>query len=442
MSRTDVFRTASFRLAIGSSVILAGASLLQFALIGWRTEHFEHARIDRIIETELASLFRAGARHGATLAPTLRAIPIVGLFAPDGAALEGDVAVFPPALPLDGRARQVELTLAGGRPREITAAARRLPDGKRLLIGRDLSEVAELDRIERHALLLSFLPGLAISLTGGAWLGRRALIRIGDMHRTIERIVAGGLHERLPSNDEADDLERLAGSVNRMLDRIEHLIGEIRGVTDDIAHDLRTPLARVRATLERARDREADELRAGIDKAIADLDRTFVIITALLRIAEIEGRARRAGFGSADLGEIASDACELYQPVAEARAIGLALRLERPATIDGDRDLLMEAVANLLDNAIKFTPSGGQVEIAVLGHVIAVIDDGIGIDASERDEMVNRFHRADRSRHLPGSGLGLSLVSAIAALHDADLTLDARTQGTSVCLTFPEGHRP
>ena len=448
MFRTEVFRTASFRLAVGASVVLAGASLLQFGLIVWQTDRFETARIDRLIETELARLVRRpppdlAGRVDRHFSETLRTLPVAGLFAVGGARLEGDVGAFPAELKPDGRARAVAVTLVDGRRLRIRAAARVLAARQMLLIGRDDRELVDLRRITQRGLLLSFLPGLALSLAGGAWLGHRALVRVGDMHRAVERIVAGGLHERLPTRDADDDLVRLAGSVNRMLDRIERLLAEVRGVGDDIAHDLRTPLARVRATLERTRDRTRDPeaLRAGIDKAIIDLDRAFSIITALLRIAEIEGRRRRAGFARTDLAEIAGDAIELYTPVAEGKSITLALEVERAAiSVDADRDLLMEAVANLLDNAVKFTPEGGRVTV-VVGHstegaFLAVSDDGIGIADAEREAVLKRFYRADRSRHLPGSGLGLSLVAAIAGLHDATVSVTPLPQGVRFGLLF------
>ena len=420
-ARPAIFRTASFRLAVGACVILAGASLLQFGLIGWQTERFEHARVDRLIEHELADLAREPpadlawhieGRFGATL----RTLPVAGLFDRTGRRLDGDVAAYPAALPPDGRARAVEVRLADGSLSNIRAAARTLPGGLRLMIGRDLRELVDLRRIMRRALLLSFLPGLALSLAGGAWLGHRALLRVGHMHRTIERIVAGGLHERLPSSEADDDLERLAGSVNRMLDRIEHLLAEVRGVGDDIAHDLRTPLARVRATLEGTRNRavDPDAWRAGIDRAITDLDRVFVIIDALLRIAEIEGRRRRAGFGPADLGEIASDAIELYEPLAEGRSIALSLAIGEPAIVEGDRDLLMEAVANLLDNAVKFTPPGGHV-VTEVGRdggraCLAVADDGIGVPDADLPSVLKRFYprrpQPARARQRPRAELG------------------------------------
>ncbi len=445
MFRTDIFRTASFRLAAGASIILAGASLLQFGLIGWQTGRFEHARIDRLIERELADLVREPSADLAGhvsehFRDTLRTLPVAGLFARDGSRIDGDVARYPALLPLDGHARPVEVALADGRLLAIHAAARTLPDGARLIIGRALDELVELRRIMRRALLLSSLPGLALSLAGGAWLGHRALMRVGDMHRAIERIVAGGVHERLPSSDANDDLERLAGSVNRMLDRIERLLAEVRGVSDDIAHDLRTPLARVRATLERTRDRDPDQLRAGIDRAIGDLDRAFVVITALLRIAEIEGRRRRAGFAQASLADIAADAIELYEPLAEAKAITLSFRVDEPVTVEGDRDLLMEAVANLLDNAVKFTQGGGHVDIVVGRSAgmpsIAVADDGIGLSEQDRVSVLKRFYRADRSRHIPGSGLGLSLVAAIADLHGAEIGVEPLAPGVRIHLRF------
>ena len=320
----------------------------------------------------------------------------------------------------------------------IRAVARVLPYGGLLVIGRDTRDLAELRRIAFRALTLGFAPALLMALGGGAVLGYRALVRVGDMHRAVEGIMTGGLGGRLPERGTGDDLDLLAGSVNRMLDQIERLVDEIRGVGDDIAHDLRTPLARVRATLDRTRTRDLPpaELRHAIDRAVGELDRLFTVITALLRIAEIESQRRRAGFARVELAAIAADAVELYEPVAEAKEVELTLRVDAAAAIDCDRDLVMEAVANLVDNAIKFTPGGGHVLVEVAGPVVAVVDDGIGLSEEERLQATKRFYRADRSRHVPGSGLGLSLVAAIVDLHGAALEVTSEGRGSRFSMVF------
>ena len=227
-------------------------------------------------------------------------------------------------------------------------------------------------------------------------------------------------------------------------------MGGIRDVGTDIAHDLRTPLARVRARLDRAQagTLSADDLRTVIARAIDDLDQCFSVITALLRIGEIENARRRVGFSLVDLNEIAADIVDLYEPIAETRQIRLELlAASGPVPVHGDRDLLIEVLANLIDNALKFTDEGGDVTLAAFTDSqgsarLEIADTGIGIMPQERQAVMNRFYRSDKSRHVPGSGLGLSLVSAILRLHNAQLTIsNARRHderpGALFGVTFP-----
>ncbi len=429
-------------MAVGASLLMVVASVLQLVLVSWQITRYQSARTSRILTKEAALMARETplvlrSYVERSWTPDLYVLPVAGLFGADGHLIAGNLDAVPRVLPPDG-APHVVTGLIGGRPIAVWAVARVLPSGGLLVIGRDTRDLAELRLIALRALTLGFAPALLMSLGGGALLGYRALVRVGDMHRAVEGIMAGDLDGRLPEGGTGDDLDLLAGSVNRMLDRIERLVDEIRGVGDDIAHDLRTPLARVRATLDRARTRALppDELRRAIDRAVGELDRLFTMITALLRIAEIESQRRRAGYARAELAAIAEDAVELYEPVAEAKEVALTLHLDEPAAIDCDRDLVMEAVANLIDNAIKFTPDGGHVRVEVAGATVAVVDDGIGLSEAERLQATKRFYRADRSRHVPGSGLGLSLVAAIVDLHGAVLGVESDGAGSRFSVVF------
>jgi signal transduction histidine kinase len=216
-----------------------------------------------------------------------------------------------------------------------------------------------------------------------------------------------------------------------MLGEIEALVHEIAGVGDDIAHDLRTPLTRVRVRLERGRAHATtlEELRTSVDQAIGGLDQSLLIITALLRIAEIEHSRRREGFGEVQLAPLLREISDLYEPIAEDKGLTLQVETVDEAIVHGDRDLLFEAVANLVDNAVKFTPEGGRVELVLLrregGTVIRVRDTGVGISENEREAVTKRFYRSDKSRGTKGLGLGLSLVAAIVKLHGFRFTISA-----------------
>ncbi|HYF07565.1 MAG TPA: HAMP domain-containing sensor histidine kinase, partial [Acetobacteraceae bacterium] len=267
---------------------------------------------------------------------------------------------------------------------------------------------------------------------GGAWLLRRSLeTRLRPVYATAAAIAGGDLARRVPRGGRSDEFDRLAGTMNNMLDQIDRLMMGVRGVSDAIAHDLRTPIARARAKLEDALANAADPaaLRAAVEQGIADLDNISRIFQALLRITEAEAGARRAAFARLDLAPLLADAAEIYGAMAEANGLTLETDLPERLEIVGDRDLLLQAVANLLDNAVKFTPAGGVVRLTARGlparrAEITVADSGPGLSAEDRARAGERFFRADSSRATPGSGLGLSLVIAVAHLHEGTLTLD------------------
>jgi signal transduction histidine kinase len=458
---TEIFRSTPFRLAAAFAAAIAAVALLLFAFIYWQTEIFETARVDALLKSELAVIASESEPEiertvGRQLSANLFNVAFIGLFKADGRALAGNLRHIPEGLPIDGLAHRV--SAAGVEPEApafavVRAVARRLPSGDVLVIARDIAVLAELREPVLQALELGLIPAFLLSLGTGALLSRRALGRVKEVHQTIERIMHGDLHERLPTRGTHDDLDRLAVSVNRMLEQIERLLHEVKGVGDNIAHDLRTPLARARAKLERGRDSAQDlpALRRIVETVVTDLDQTISIITALLRIGEIESGRRRSGFRQVNLADIAREAFELYQPVSEEHQLELALEIEDSFAVIGDGELLMEAVANLLDNAIKFTPRGGKVRLVVgrEGGVpaIRVEDTGPGIQPEEREAVLRRFYRAETSRHTAGNGLGLSIVGAIVRLHRFRLVLRDRTQGRGMVFAIiaepePESLRP
>ncbi|MDE5446016.1 HAMP domain-containing protein [Bradyrhizobium sp. CSA207] len=288
------------------------------------------------------------------------------------------------------------------------------------------------------AVLLLVLAGLAAVLVT-----RRTVGRIEQINATSRAIMLSGLDQRIPLRGSHDEWDRVAENLNQMLDRIETLMGEVKQASDNVAHDLRTPLTRMRGRLEKAyhnqRNDEADA--ALIGDTIADLDAVLGMFASITRISEIESRARKSAFRALNLAEIAGEVVELYDAAAEQVTTRLSLGGDREVLITGDRDLLFDAIANLVDNAIKHGRAGGRVSVTCRstneGAVIAVADDGPGIPADQRDHVFKRFYRLEQSRYTPGNGLGLSLVAAVVHLHGAAIALHDNTPGLAVRLSFP-----
>jgi len=298
-----------------------------------------------------------------------------------------------------------------------------------LVIGRNVDEAGEISHAVGQALALGLLPAFLLCLLAGAWLSMRAQKRVEEVNQRVRRIIAGNLRERLPHRNIDEPFSKLAGIVNGMLDEMETMIHALAGVGNDIAHDLRTPLTRARLTLERGRTNATtlEQLQTVTDKAIANIDQSLAIITALLRLAEIENSRRSAAFGNVALHEMLREVCDVYEPIAENKNVNLRVEVKHRLSVLGDRDLLFEAVANLVDNAIKFTPEGGKVDLALVRDVnetiVRVSDTGPGISEQEREVVLRRFYRSDRIRNTPGVGLGLNLVAAIVKLHGFRLAI-------------------
>ncbi|WP_336760867.1 HAMP domain-containing sensor histidine kinase [Asaia sp. VD9] len=463
-SRFGVFRTATFRLTLAFVAAIIGGMVLQFVLLFVQMTHFESERSSGILHREADVLVqetpeRLEYQVRERASNELRVvINWVGLFDGHYHHIAGDLKAWPEGLTVDGKVHRLTLSPTDDAPYEMRFLAVKVPGGRILVLAHSLHLLSELHYMIRPGALLSVFPVVMFALLTGVVLSHRALARVKTMHEAIDRIMQGDVHERLPAGRERDELERLAGSVNRMLDRLEHLMDEIRDVGNDIAHDLRTPLSRVRARLERATSspHDADYLNSVIEQATQDLDQCFSVITALLRIGEIENGRRRAGFAYVNLGDLVADIVDLYEPIAETNGLVLtSLVVAAPASdalvTFGDRDLLVEVLANLLDNAMKFTPSDGHVTVSVTpgpGVInLRVADTGIGIPEAEREAVLGRFYRSDKSRHVPGSGLGLSLVMAILRLHGVELAIadgdgTAATRGCAFEMIFQASSSP
>ncbi|MET0878900.1 MAG: ATP-binding protein [Tardiphaga sp.] len=447
----DFVSSSTFRAAAFAAVALSGIVLLLLGFIYWKTDEFLVARSDSVIALQLETVAalptdRKIEALRLQISRDPRRVQFVGLFGADGRRLGGNLERPPATLRLDSTVQAVEIGRQGSEGPErlmVQAIGRRLPDGEVLVIGRYVDEARQLLRAVSEALTLGLLPALLLCLALGAWLSLRSERRIADVNARVQRIVAGSLHERLPVGRGRDPFTQLARVVNAMLGEIEALIHTIAGVGNDIAHDLRTPLTRARLALERGRDNATTlaELQSVADKAIAGIDQSLGIAAALLRLAEIENSRRSTAFGRVALAELLHEVRDLYAPIAEDKGITLVADLVHAPVVEGDRDLLMEAIANLVDNAIKYTPRGGRVEIAAVAgdgeHILRITDTGAGIGEHERSAVLRRFYRSDASRRTPGLGLGLNLVAAIAKLHGFRLTIFPGA-GCVIEIGFPE----
>ncbi|HVA13537.1 MAG TPA: ATP-binding protein [Stellaceae bacterium] len=437
MSLAEFFRSTIFRWALAVSGAVALSILLMFAFIYWQSARYMTMRIDEELTREATTIAQdAPEERSEAIEDRLkhdpRRVRFIGEFSPGGARLKGNIESLPPHIDAAGPPASARVVRLDGTEREkqrVRVIARALASGNVLVLGRNIDEIGEMVEILGRTLVLGAFPAVLLALVVGFVLSARAERRIGEVSRTAVRIVAGQLRERLPVRNAGDSFDKLAIIVNGMLDDIETLLHEIAGVGDDIAHDLRTPLTRVRAILERGREnaRTLEELQSVTDRAVGGLDQSLAIITALLRITEIEHGHRRAEFGIVELPEIVQEVAEFYAPIAEDRHVQLTTDTGTSAAVRGDRDLLFEAIANLVDNAIKFTPEAGRVDVTIAPRgqatIVRIADTGPGIGEAEREVVTKRFYRSDKSRHTQGVGLGLSLVAAILKLHGFEWTI-------------------
>jgi signal transduction histidine kinase len=456
-----ILRTTTFRLALVYMALFGGSALVLLGFLYWATAGYMARQTDETIGAEIAGLaeqYRQGGLDGlsAAIAGRMSRNPrgnsIYLLADPKYQRIVGNLDRWPPSA-LDSRSDVtqegwIDFTIYeedSPRGDSYRAHARHflLPGGFHLLVGRDVQERERLQALIIEALAWGLAITAALAFAGGALMSRSTIARIDAVNRTSREIMKGDLTRRVPTAGTGDEFDQLAENLNSMLDRIETLMSGIRQVSDNIAHDLRSPLTRMRSRLEVARMGELDPTRARalIEETIAEADTLLSTFNALLRIAEIEAGRSRAGFGDVDLSEVVRDAVELYEPLAQERRQALTMEVDAGLSITGDRHLLSQAVANLIDNAIKYTPDDREIAVTLIatprGAALRVADGGPGIPAEFRDKVLQRFFRLEASRSTPGSGLGLSLVAAVAHLHDAQLDLGDNNPGLIVTITFP-----
>ena len=462
-----VLSSFTFRLAVLYVLLLGVSVAILLGFIYWSTAGFMARQTDATIGAEVQGLAEQYRRRGLTGLSVI--IAERAALDPAGAGvylladeqyqpLVGNVEIWPAAEPdddgwVDFRLSQPVDSEHGSAPQADAARAKvfRLRGGLRLLVGRDIRELAATRDLIQDALAWGLAITAALALLGGWLMSAGVVRRIETVNEVGREIMDGDLSRRVPTDGSGDEFDQLAVNLNRMLARIEALMASVRQVSDNIAHDLRTPLSRLHTKLSQLRDTDlSPESAAGVDTAILDAEELLSAFNALLRIARVESGSRRAAFAHLDLVPLLHDVAELYEPLAADKAQCLqVLPARSPGSADadadaglrvhGDRDLLFQALANLLDNAIKYTPDGGEIALrarSVDDSVeITVTDSGPGIPAPLRDKVLQRFYRIDASRSAPGHGLGLSLVQAVAQLHAAELRLEDAAPGLRVVLT-------
>lgn len=466
MPLIKLLKTSTFRLAVIYLALFAASAITLLAYVYWNTAGFLARQTDEAVEAEITGLaeqYRQGGLpllvHTVIQRSRDPGQSLYLVLDPAGRVLAGTLDARP----------QIEAgpdgwfdfsynrkTLDGIEIKAARARAFYLQEGFYLLVGRDVQERREIENLITNALIWAIGLTVALGLAGGLFMSRNMLARVDEINRSSLDIMGGDLSQRLPIAGTGDELDQLAQNLNAMLEQIEALMIGMRQVTDNIAHDLRSPLNRLRNRLEVTLMQEAsgEDYRQTLEKTIAEADNLLGTFNALLMIARAEAGSLRDSMSWVDLNATLQDAAELYEPLAEEKDVTLKVDVEDGLKIWGSRELLAQAVANLLDNALKHgLPENDAIEnvIAITarpdlvragrGVVLAVADHGPGIPEGERQRVLERFVRLEASRNTPGSGLGLSLVAAVARLHGGTIELGDNGPGLRVTLNLPVSGR-
>lgn len=457
MRAPSLVRTIAFRIVLVYVVLFTVSAAAIVAFAYWNTARVLNAQTDQTIEAEITGLTELYEREGLASLTEV----IIGRSIRAGQALylltdsehhpiAGNLDAWPQTEPVSDGFVEFDFQRGVGNDQQSYRARGRiisLTGGFQLLVARDVHERYQTERIFTTALPWSVGLMLLLGVIGGGLISRNLLVRLDSINRTSREIVAGDLSRRVPITTAGDELDALAQDLNHMLDRNERLMRGMRDVTDSIAHDLRTPLNRLRNRLEGLLlelDPESGESKE-VEAAVGDTDRLIATFNALLLIAEAEAGAVREAMTRVDIPHVIEGVAELYEPLAEEKGLALEIAPGRTASIRGNLRLISQALANLVDNAIKYTPPGGRVIIAAEdrpnGVALSVADTGPGIPAVERQHVLERFVRLEESRNSPGTGLGLSLVAAVARMHEARLELADNRPGLKAVLVFPAEHQ-
>jgi len=447
-----LLKTSTFQLAAVYIGLFAVSVLVMLAFVYWSTIGFMSSQTDSTIEAEiqgLAETYRRGGLPGLTqlISERIQNDPdrrSLYLFAsPDYRPLGGNLPNWPGTITKEDEwvnfVFESELGAKPARGRVFGFAG-----GLQLLVARDVSELQATENLLLKAYFWGMVLALGLALLGGFLMSASVTRRIEAINQTSREIVTGRLHQRMPVRGTGDEFDHLATNLNAMLDKIDLLIESVRHVADGVAHDLRTPLTRLRSRLESLSLAPGLEsgTRSELESCIEEADGLLNTFSALLRIARIESGRHEGNFVQLDLRELAGDACELYQATAEE--LGIDLRCQtQPAMVLADRNLLFQALINLVDNALKHAGKG-EVTVVVRrepdASVLEVWDQGEGIAEKDRQRVTGRFYRGANAAKVPGSGLGLSLVQAVADMHQAELRLEDAEPGLRVVLRFKPAH--
>jgi signal transduction histidine kinase len=440
--RPSLWRTTTFRLTAAYGAGFAIGIVLLLSLIYVDVAGYMTRQMDQIVLGQAEALSSASAealpeRIRQVEAEDVRHVNYYGLFSKNGEWITGNVRQLPQGLILDGRPR--ELRQPGFRP-GARALAETLPWGEVLFVGFDAKTLSGLQHIIVNALIWIGSGIIVVGLAFGAAFSLGPLSRINAVQEASLSVMHGDLGARLPVLGRGDEIDLLAAIANAMMDEVERLLGEVKTVGDNVAHDLRTPLTRLRAGLYRVQQEHLGD-RAHqllLDQALIDTDALLSRFKALQRIGEIDRLARQAGFAQVCLADLIEEVAALFTPVAEDHGLTLKTEISSDQEIFADRELLFELLVNLVGNAVKFTPEDGAVLLRVAqrpeGPQLQIIDSGPGVPPEERDAVMQRFYRGRRDRETPGSGLGLSIVAAVARLHGYRVSLSDAAPGLVVTL--------
>jgi signal transduction histidine kinase len=457
-------RTTTFKLTLVYLTVFALFAVFLLGYFAWNTQRLITQQITETVDAEITGLseqYRQGGIRRLVIVVESRArrpgssLYLVTTFT--GEALVGNVgSLAPGVLDRTGWAETLYRRQDETEGAEHQALVRvfQLPGGFRLLVGRDLEERERLQQIVLDAGRWSIALVVILGLAGGLLVTRRVLRRVDAMTETTRTIMAGNLAGRLAIAGTGDELDRLASNLNAMLERIEALMRGLKEVSDNIAHDLKTPLTRLRNRCEEAlRNAKSEaDYRASLEATIEESDGLIRTFNALLMIARAESGQARENMAEFDAAEIVRGVGELYEPLADEKGLAITIDAASPAPVKGNRELVSQAVANLVDNAIKYAKpeavDGANAEVLISARgegdriLLTVADHGPGIPRQDRGRVVERFVRLEQSRSEPGSGLGLSLASAVAHLHAGELRLEDNEPGLKAVIALPRAGPP